>query len=234
MRCRTVQRQLPRAACEDVRRGASSAALRSWRALVRGDMGCLPVVTHRVGPPSVTPRHDPRTRGRSGAGNRRLCSMRACPLPLRPTTGSRRPWPPGSWAWGSRWSGSWSSSPPWSRPSLALSIWVVVGVAVVGVAAVAAAGWWATRRAVVVHLDDAGYRVRFVRGVGAPAARWPDVRDAGPQFVAGSACVVLRLRDGRTTTIPVEVAGRRPGGVRPRRPRPARRAGADWAARPPA
>ncbi len=106
----------------------------------------------------------------------------------------------------------------------ALSIWVVVGVAVVGVAAVAAAGWWATRRAVVVHLDDTGYRVRFVRGVGAPAARWPDVRDAGPQFVAGSACVVLRLRDGRTTTIPVEaLAGDREAFARDVRDRLMRR-----------
>ena len=85
-----------------------------------------------------------------------------------------------------------------------LSIWTVVVIAGVGVVAVAVGGWWVTRHAIVVRLDDLGYRVRFVRGVGAPAARWPDVRDAGPQFVAGTACVVLRLRDGRTTTIPVE------------------------------
>ncbi|MGI8645052.1 MAG: hypothetical protein ACR2JD_01830 [Nocardioides sp.] len=84
-----------------------------------------------------------------------------------------------------------------------LSMWTVVVVAAAGVA-VAIAGWWVTRRAIVVRLDEFGYRVRLVRGVGAPEARWPDVRDAGPLFVAGTACVVLRLRDGRTTTIPVE------------------------------
>jgi hypothetical protein len=77
---------------------------------------------------------------------------------------------------------------------------------------------------VVVHLDDTGYRVRFVRGVGAPAARWPEVLEAGPQFVAGSACVVLRLRDGRTTTIPVEaLAGDREVFARDVRDRLARR-----------
>jgi hypothetical protein len=68
---------------------------------------------------------------------------------------------------------------------LRLSIWTVLVVAVVGVLGTAVAAW-ATRRAIVVRLDDLGYRVRFVRGVGASAARWPDVRD------------------GRTTTIPVE------------------------------
>ncbi len=107
---------------------------------------------------------------------------------------------------------------------LTLSIWIVVGVALVGLAAVMAAGWWATQRAVVVHLDDTGYRVRFVRGVGVPAARWPDVLDAGPAFVADSPCVVLRLRDGRTTTIPVEaLAGDREAFARDVRDRLARR-----------
>jgi hypothetical protein len=77
-------------------------------------------------------------------------------------------------------------------------------VAVLGAAAVGLAGWWA-RRAYVVHLDEAGYRVRYVRGAGTSAARWSDVQDAGARTVAGTACLVLRLRDGRTTTIPFEV-----------------------------
>ena len=35
--------------------------------------------------------------------------------------------------------------------------------------------------------------------------RWADVEDAVTTTVAGSPCVVLRLRDGRSTTIPVDV-----------------------------
>ena len=80
----------------------------------------------------------------------------------------------------------------------------VLMVGVAGVLLVGLAGWWVTRRARVVRLDDVGYQVRFVRGAGATSARWVDVLDAGTRAVAGSHCVVLRLRDGRTTTIPVE------------------------------
>jgi len=86
-----------------------------------------------------------------------------------------------------------------------LPVWPVAAVAAVGVLAVAVAGWWVTRHARVVRLDDIGYQVHFVRGAGAPSARWADVVDAGTRTVAGSPCVVLRLRDGRTTTIPVDV-----------------------------
>ena len=91
-----------------------------------------------------------------------------------------------------------------------LPVETVIVVAVTGLLLVGLAGWWVTRRARVVRLDDLGYRVRFVRGAGATSARWVDVLDSGTRTVAGSHCVVLRLRDGRTTTIPVEVlAGER-------------------------
>lgn len=87
---------------------------------------------------------------------------------------------------------------------LGLPIGTIVAVAVAGVAAVGLAAWWASRRAYVVHLDEVGYRVRFVRGAGTTAARWSDVQDAGTRTVADTPCLVLRLRDGRTTTIPFE------------------------------
>ena len=50
-----------------------------------------------------------------------------------------------------------------------------------------------------------GYRVQWVRGVGAASARWKDVEDAVTTTVVEAPVVVLRLRDGRTTTIPVEM-----------------------------
>jgi hypothetical protein len=61
------------------------------------------------------------------------------------------------------------------------------------------------RRASVVRLDEVGYRVRFVRGAGAAAARWTDVEDVVATTTSGERCVVLRLRDGRTTTVPVRL-----------------------------
>lgn len=86
-----------------------------------------------------------------------------------------------------------------SAPVLILSVTVVacvVGVFVAG---------WFLRRAYVVRLDEDGYRVRFVRGAGVTRAAWSDVEDAVTTTVAGAPCVVLRLRDGTSTTIPVEV-----------------------------
>ncbi len=61
------------------------------------------------------------------------------------------------------------------------------------------------RRREVVRFDDVGYRVRHIRGAGVREARWKDVEDATAPTVLNDRCVLLRLRDGRTTTIPVDV-----------------------------
>lgn len=86
---------------------------------------------------------------------------------------------------------------------LHLSLDLLVVVAVVGVGAVLVVGLVLTRRTVVVHLDDDGYRVRMIRGAGASAASWPEVEEVAAASPRGLDCLVLRLRDGRTTTIPV-------------------------------
>jgi hypothetical protein len=86
---------------------------------------------------------------------------------------------------------------------------LTAGVVLV-VVCVLAAGLLLTRMATVVRLDDAGYRVRLIRGAGVRQARWPDVEDVVTSTVAGERCVVLRLRDGRTTTVPVRVLAGRP------------------------
>lgn len=78
-----------------------------------------------------------------------------------------------------------------------LVILVVVGVFTLGFLLV--------RRWFVVRIDSTGYQVRFVRGAGAKQARWLDVEDLAASVVGGEKCVVLRLRDGRTTTIPVNL-----------------------------
>ena len=75
----------------------------------------------------------------------------------------------------------------------------------IGVALFVAAAVLHQRRSWVVRLTDEGYRVQWVRGVGVASARWKDVEDAVTATVADAPVVVLRLRDGRTTTIPVQV-----------------------------
>jgi hypothetical protein len=87
---------------------------------------------------------------------------------------------------------------------LDLSAVFVVVVGALGLAAVLVAGHLLARR-YVVRLGDDGYQVRMVRGAGVRAARWTEVEDAVTASPRGVQCRVLRLRDGRTTTIPVQV-----------------------------
>lgn len=77
-----------------------------------------------------------------------------------------------------------------------------VVIAIVGVFTI---GWLLNRRAYILRVTDDGYRIRFVRGAGVKQARWVDVEEAVTDTIAGSPCVVLRLRNGTATTIPVEM-----------------------------
>jgi hypothetical protein len=80
---------------------------------------------------------------------------------------------------------------------------LLVVVAVLGVVTVFALGYVLTRRAYVVRLDEQGYRVRLIRGAGVTSAAWKEVEEVSTGTPRGIPCVVLRLLDGRTTTIPV-------------------------------
>ena len=80
---------------------------------------------------------------------------------------------------------------------------VLSGVVILVVVGVFSLAFFLGRRWFVVRVDDTGYQVRFVRGAGVTQARWTDVEDLTTAVVAGSECVLLRLRDGRSTTIPV-------------------------------
>ncbi|WP_166389312.1 hypothetical protein [Nocardioides ochotonae] len=80
---------------------------------------------------------------------------------------------------------------------------VLLGVLLAGALVLAVTGWWLWKRAYVLRCDEHGYRVRLIRGAGAPEAGWREVQDAVAASPRGLPCVVLRLRDGRTTTIPV-------------------------------
>jgi hypothetical protein len=81
--------------------------------------------------------------------------------------------------------------------------WPVVVVALVGLVAVAGGAAYAARATYVVRLDPLGYDVRLVRGAGVKRARWVDVAEVSTAEVHGAPCIVVALRDGRTTTVPV-------------------------------
>lgn len=88
---------------------------------------------------------------------------------------------------------------------LSLPSGVLGTVLVAAFLAVLGLGLVAVRRPVVVRFDETGYRVRLVRGAGVRAAQWREVEDVAATAVSGERCVVLRLRDGRTTTVPVGI-----------------------------
>lgn len=75
---------------------------------------------------------------------------------------------------------------------------VLAGVGVITLGALLGPKRW------VLRLDEDGYRVRALRSARAKSARWTDVLDLQASTLAGTRCVVLRLRDGRTTTLPVD------------------------------
>ena len=83
------------------------------------------------------------------------------------------------------------------------SIDVVIAIVVVGAVAVAVGAWWLRRKAWVVRCSPEGYAVRLVRGAGVRQAGWTEVRDAVTTTTRGIACLVLRLGNGGTTSIPV-------------------------------
>jgi len=81
---------------------------------------------------------------------------------------------------------------------------VLVVLLVVGLVGLFVLAWVLRSRVTVVHLDESGYRVAVVRGAGVKQARWVDVEEAVTASPSGFPCVVLRLRDGSSTTIPVQ------------------------------
>ncbi len=81
---------------------------------------------------------------------------------------------------------------------------VLAGLVVLAVVGVLTLGLLLGLRHWVLRLDEHGYRVRVLRSAEARSARWTDVLDLQTASVAGARCVVLRLRDGRTTALPVD------------------------------
>lgn len=90
-------------------------------------------------------------------------------------------------------------------PSVVMAVTMVAAVVVL-----VGFGLVAVRRWPVVVLDDKGYRLRVLRSAGVRQAAWRDVEDLVTATLRGHDCAVLRLRDGRTTTIPVRLLDAEP------------------------
>jgi len=82
---------------------------------------------------------------------------------------------------------------------------LLVGLLLVCLLGVGVLAWWLRSRAWVLACEAEGYAVRLVRGAGVATARWADVEEASTVVRHEVACVLLRLRDGGSTTIPVGV-----------------------------
>ncbi len=87
---------------------------------------------------------------------------------------------------------------------LRLPLDVMSVLVIVMLLAVVGLGYVLNRRSWLLRVDPAGYQVRLVRGAGVRQARWSDVADMATTEVEGARCLVLRLRDGGATTIPVD------------------------------
>ena len=82
--------------------------------------------------------------------------------------------------------------------------WVPAGVGcLVGVVVVAARAWYLARRAWAVRLTGQGYAVRLLGGVGVTEASWSHIDEVLAASPGGTPCLVLRLRDGRSTRLPM-------------------------------
>ena len=80
-------------------------------------------------------------------------------------------------------------------------VWVL-GLAALAVLATVGLGV-ALRRLPAVRMDEEGYAVHWLRGVGVRRAAWSEVEEANTASQDGVDCVVIQLREGRTTTIPM-------------------------------
>lgn len=87
-----------------------------------------------------------------------------------------------------------------SWPPVVLGIVVTLAALVVVVV-----GGLIARPRYLLRTDAGGYRVRFIRGSAVSSAQWTDVEDLATTYAGDTRVVVIRLRDGRTTRIPVDV-----------------------------
>lgn len=81
--------------------------------------------------------------------------------------------------------------------------WLADGLAVVGILLVGLWAWYLLRLARAVRLTDEGYAVRLLGGVGTRTASWSEVDEVVAASPAGRPCLVLHLRDGRVTRLPM-------------------------------
>ncbi|MBA2443718.1 MAG: hypothetical protein H0V49_00065 [Nocardioidaceae bacterium] len=82
---------------------------------------------------------------------------------------------------------------------------VVLTVITVGVLALCAL--FLLRPPAVLRLTTEGYAISLVRGAGVKAAPWSEVASVATQPVGGATSLVITLRNGRTSIMPLSLLG---------------------------
>ena len=203
IRCRTSQRQLPSGI--PGRRGASRAWSRDCSAAGRpgGTVG------HRRPPQAGDIECDPGhgyPQPRVGVGETVPCSITCVPPAPPTTTGSRRPSWPGCSGW--RWSALalvlFAGTAVVALAGLPLDL--LVALVLVGVLGCVALGWWLRAGPGCCAAPTTATGSGWSAAPACSEARWSAGRGRGRRRTAAtSPACELRLRDGRTTTIPVGV-----------------------------
>jgi hypothetical protein len=82
--------------------------------------------------------------------------------------------------------------------------WLLAGaITAVGLVLVGGWAWYLLRRAWAVRLSGEGYVVRLLGGIGATSAAWSSVDEVVAASPGGTPYLVLRLRDGRSSRLPM-------------------------------
>jgi len=98
--------------------------------------------------------------------------------------------------------------PPPTTGGAVRTLGATAAVALLGLAAAQPALTHETHQRVRTGIQTDGFAIRFLGGVGVPAATWSQVDEVVAASPGGQPCLVLRLEDGRMTRLPMAaVAG---------------------------
>jgi hypothetical protein len=90
-----------------------------------------------------------------------------------------------------------------------LAPWVGGFAAAATAAGLITGAWLMVRPPRLLELSRTGYRIRGVRGAGAYAADWTDIRSVETRASSAGPAIVVDLTDGSTSTLPLSLLGRR-------------------------
>lgn len=91
-------------------------------------------------------------------------------------------------------------------------VWVAL-LAAVGLVVTGVTAYVVTKRIAVLHVDDAGYRVRLIRGAGVRTATWDQVKEIAEVSGDDGRFLLFKLADGARTSVPFAALAASPAEV---------------------